>query len=326
MSAKDLTGQTCRAIASTIRSVLDRHKIRLADSLLAEQLDEAEWLGTFDGNVFTSAAWSEEYQDRTIEAVAKVIRLKRVAWALTTCADLPGFSTRARALRQLRVRIAAPQGARDDEQAAGHAWDILFELEIAAQLTNGPFEISLEEPDVVARVRGSDAAMGLACKRPRCVRAVSGAIGSAIRQVADSKLPGLAVLSLDLLLPTAPKNWIILDHNRECDRACDMVVGEAMSKISGGVGSALALAADRSPHGTRAFGGVVGFANVIVMAGLDCGRRYVNTKAIAQVIPIMTVGHSAEVVSLIRRTLELGQGEYRRDEWLEPASSTGPAA
>jgi hypothetical protein len=317
--AKNLTGVECRQIEAAIRNVMRRNRVALAESMLEHDLAEAEWLGGFDGDVLFSKAWEEPTRTRTIEAATIVLRLKRVAWALTVASRLRGFKQRLRALRELRIRSGAPQGDLADEAARAQAWDLLFEIELAAQLARKPLLVTFEEPDVVVSRPDGSSRLGLACKRPRRLVSVPGAVGDAVRQVAESGDLGMVVLSLDLIVGQhagAPRNWIIVKHDRETPAACDRVVGAAMQDLAGRIGSVFHRASERAPHEMSRVGGVLGVANLAVIAGLDGGGTYMNTKTVTSMLPLMDAKGSADVLAGIQEILALGQAEFRSDEWL----------
>lgn len=318
--AKELTGDACRQIVRTIRDVMRRFRIDLGSSLLEHDLQEAEWLGSFEGNVLYSKAWDPSTRSRTIDAAAIVLRLKRVAWALTVASRLRGFKQRLRALRALHVRAGAPQGDSDDEAARAHAWNLLFEVELAAQLCREPLVVSFDEPDIVLSMPDGGERLGLACKRPRKLTTVPGLVGDGVRQIAESGSDGVVALSLDLIVGQhrgAPKNWMILKHDRETEAACDRVVGATTQDIASMVGNVFRRAGERAPAQMARVGGVLGVANLVVIAGMDGGRTYMNTKTVTTMIPLMSLDGTAAVLSGLRDILALGQAEFRSDEWLE---------
>jgi hypothetical protein len=63
-------------------------------------------------------------------------------------------------------------------------------------------------------------------------------------------------------------------------------------------------------------GGVLGVANLAVIAGLDGGGTYMNTKTVTSMLPLMDAKGSADVLAGIQEILALGQAEFRSDEWL----------
>ncbi len=321
MSAKHLASDDCRRIVATIRGIMQRYGIALDAAPLEAELAEAEWLASFDGDVLFSAAWDPPTRARTTDAVSRVLRLKRIAWALHMASDLPGFERIVGRLRDLRIRTAAPQGDAADEGRFGQAWDTLFEVEVAAQLMGEPLSVSFEEPDIVVRFSSSDALLGLACKRPRSLQSVAGAIGSAVGQIERFPGPGAVVLSLDLLLPALHRrvlrNWIIVEHDRETAAACAQVVGSAMTDLAGAAGDVFQRAASRSPRDLADVAGILGVANLLVIAGLDGGQRYVNTKTVATLLPIVDGAYKADVLAFVRERLELGQAAFRSDEWMD---------
>lgn len=317
--AKNLTGPECRQIVATIRDVMRRFRIDLSASLLEHDLGEAEWLGGFDGDVLFSSAWDPPTRKRTIDAASIVLRLKRVAWALTVASRLPGFDQRVRALRDLHVRTRAPQGDATDEAARGHAWDLLFEIELAAQLCRDSLAVTFEEPDVVVSMPDGRGRLGLACKRPRRLGTVPGAVGDAVRQIAASRNLGIVVLSLDLLVGQrdgAPRSWVIVEHDRETPAACDQLVGATMSDIASRVGHVFQRTSARAPGDLAGVGGVFGVANLVVIAGLDGGLTCMNTKTVTSLLPLIDVEGAATVLAGMRDILALGQAEFRSDEWL----------
>lgn len=317
--AKHLTGEECRRVTHAIRGVMAQYGVNLHASLLEADLAEAEWLAGFDGNVLFSSAWDAPNRQRTIGAACRVLRLKRVAWALLVAAQISGFEERVARLRDLRVLPLAPHGDARDEGRLGEAWDLLFEIEVAAQLCGGPFGVEFAEPDIVVSMPGDLGTFAIACKRPRRSTSVPGALGDALRQLARFDGPGIVALSLDLLLPShdgAPRNWVIVKHDRQTQSACNRLVGDATSQMAGAVGSVVQRAERRSPRELAGVGGVLGVANLVVLAGLDGGGQYMNTKVVTTKVPLLDAEGNATALAAICHVLELGQAEFRTDAWL----------
>lgn len=325
--AKNLTGAECRQIVTTIRDVMRRFRVDLVSSVLEYDLREAEWLGTFDGDVLFSKAWEPPTRSRTIDAAVIVLRLKRVAWAMSVASKLRGFRHKLRALRALHVRAGAPQGDAADEAAHGHAWALLFEIELAAQLSREPLIVTFDEPDIVVSMPDGGGGLGLACKRPRKLTTVPGLVGDGVRQIAESGNLGVVALSLDLIVAQhrgAPQSWVIVKHDRETAAACDRVLGATTQEIASRIGDVFRRTDQRAPHQMARVGGVLCVANLAVIAGLDGGGTYMNTKTVTSMIPLMDAEGSATTLAGIRDILALGQAEFRTDDWMH--GSDRPAA
>jgi hypothetical protein len=89
-----------------------------------------------------------------------------------------------------------------------------------------------------------------------------------------------------------------------------------MQDLAGRIGSVFHRASERAPHEMSRVGGVLGVANLAVIAGLDGGGTYMNTKTVTSMLPLMDAKGSADVLAGIQEILALGQAEFRSDEWL----------
>lgn len=204
-SATELTPEVVAYTATNIRKLLRRLRItKLECSPLFAELSELDWLAQ-QGEFFRGTATPDGAEaNRVAYASIRALRLAYVERALGACSALAGFRNLLTHLRNLRVDLKGP---------ADMAWDLLFELELAARFRSERWTVGFFEPDFRLHDK-SGLSLSFACKRPRSIDSLLRAVAKGAQQVTAQATPGVVAVSLDHVL----KPWWECDDREDAQR------------------------------------------------------------------------------------------------------------
>lgn len=198
--AQWLSARTCRAVCGRIRETFRRMSIELGVLALADDLNEIDWLGNLSEPLAEYAPRDEAERARYANAFRMTVRARRIERAFVRCESAPGFAGLLRHLR--RLKLVGQGGERSQ------AWDLLFEVELAAQFLAAGVWVEFSEPDLlVSESSGStpDERMAVACKRPTDREACVRQARAAVAQIHSSGFPGLVAVNTELFVaPPVP--------------------------------------------------------------------------------------------------------------------------
>jgi hypothetical protein len=152
-----------------------------------------------------------ELRARTI---AGVIRATHAARAFAQVGDQDLFKTKLHAIRSIDFRYP--------EKAPRNAFDLLLEVEVAAQGRLGPLGGRLSGTDVLFEDKYGNR-LGLECKRPLSPRTVRQNLRRGLEQLADAGIGGCVVISGDLfstpLIQRAPSTSVAVATKKAIEQA-----------------------------------------------------------------------------------------------------------
>jgi hypothetical protein len=131
-----------------------------------------------------------KWEPRFLEFARARISLERIVAAMETLKELPGLK---------RIVKEVVSGSIDQDFERSPAKDKLYELELAATLKLGGFNVELREPDIVASGAGLSRPLAIACKYPSSRQQIHEHISKGYSQITGQKMDGAVALGLDLI-------------------------------------------------------------------------------------------------------------------------------
>lgn len=189
----ELTGAKCLAAADAIRGVFKDllPSQDLDGSPLDDGLATLRELGAGDGWLFREPARTEVTAARCALLAAGLGRCMRFAHPVVAARKVPGLANLLKHIRNLNPMSPAT--------GAGHAWNILLEVEVAAACLGFDATVAFAEPDVVLR-DGAGRKLSIACKRPRSEDSARQALRRALAQCERAGRQSIVVCT-DLVTP-----------------------------------------------------------------------------------------------------------------------------
>jgi hypothetical protein len=182
-AAREVVAQARRALSSLGADVTPRHS-------LFQQIKAIEWLADVGLRRNFEGGLTGEEADRIWDSVLTLGRLSQLTPALQ------GFA----AVKGNREHVHWLRGDLDSFDKEGNeALDHLLEIEVAGLLARYPhISVEMAEPDVVFESRGERTL--IACKRPKTLNGIDGALRKASRQIQRQGVDGIALIDVSLML------------------------------------------------------------------------------------------------------------------------------
>lgn len=289
-----VSSDQCARTVLMLRRAFEEEDLSLGGSEIERDLGELEWLGGEERSPFD--LYREE-PARAGDALVKLVRYDRLRKALDRAASFPGYSDLVKHLRKLRL----PKSGRGDSQA----WNHLFEVECAAQLSQPFWRPEFREPDIVLRCED---AIGIACKRPRGVKTIARNVADGCAQIQRAGLPGFVAVSLDLALDSA---LLAVDHVGNVRAAAR----EALERVVGEIRADVATVLPPCEADVAAQDGVLGVifcATFLTAAGWSEELAYLNTHFESTWVVNPAVPELEGTLEFFANVLSVGQAELRQ--------------